>query len=166
LPGTSSPRRGICCDVHTSMGTRCDIPHHTVSVCPGRRLSARDRRSKTTGNSGSVCRPSFYAKSQLTLRSNSFTSAMIICGVAVTSGPTWQAGFRQSVMFTTSSKPTAPSCHRSAGPTAPMQRTWRCWGSKWNGVHLVVDKLYARWTQRRCEHREFKAWLQITARPL
>jgi hypothetical protein len=25
------------------MGTRCDIPHHTVSVCPGRCLSARDR---------------------------------------------------------------------------------------------------------------------------
>jgi hypothetical protein len=30
----------------------------------------------------------------------------------------------------------------------------------------IIKRLRAKWAQRRCEQREFKAWLAITAKPL
>lgn len=35
-----------------------------------------------------------------------------------------------------------------------------------DGLPHTIRRLRARWAQKRCESREFKAWLQITANPL
>jgi hypothetical protein len=52
--------------------------------------------------------------------------------------------------------------------TRLVPRKYRTAASKTNskGMQLCINRLHAKWAQRRCEQREFKAWLAITAEPL
>jgi hypothetical protein len=66
-------------------------------------------------------------------------------GVATTAG--WPSPIRESASGTT-------------GPDAPVQRAA-------NGeLATMIKRLRAKRAHRRCEQREFKTWLQITAKPL
>jgi hypothetical protein len=56
--------------------------------------------------------------------------------------------------------PIAESASGTIDHDAPIQRAA-------NGeLATMIKRLRAKWAQRRREQREFKAWLQITAKPL
>jgi len=56
--------------------------------------------------------------------------------------------------------PTAESASGTLDSDAQLRRAA-------NGERAtIIKRSRARWAQRRCEHKEFKAWLQITAKPL
>ena len=38
-------------------------------------------------------------------------------------------------------------------------------GAQW-GAATMIKRVLAKWAQRRCEQRELRAWLQITANPI
>jgi hypothetical protein len=61
-------------------------------------------------------------------------------------------------------KPLRSQHHR----TRVVPRNYRTAASKVSsqGMQLFINRLRAEWAQRRCEQREFKAWLEITAKPL
>jgi hypothetical protein len=52
--------------------------------------------------------------------------------------------------------------------TRVVPRNYRTAASKINskGIQLCINRLHARWEEKRCEQREFRAWIEITAKPL
>jgi hypothetical protein len=52
--------------------------------------------------------------------------------------------------------------------TSVVPRHYRTAASQINskGMQQFINRLQAKWAQRRREQREFKAWLEITAKPL
>jgi hypothetical protein len=56
--------------------------------------------------------------------------------------------------------PIAESASGTIDPDAPVQRTVS------GELATMIKRLRAKWAQRRREQREFKAWLEITAKPL
>ena len=64
------------------------------------------------------------------------------------------------VIQASSPSPIAESASSTIDPDAQVRRAA-------NGeLVTMVKRLRAKRAQKRCEHKEFKAWLQITAKPL
>ena len=61
-------------------------------------------------------------------------------------------------------KPLRSQHHR----TRLVPRNYRTAASKVSsqGIQLCINRLHAKWAQKQREQREFKAWLEITAKPL
>ena len=83
--------------------------------------------------------------------------------------PTRNQDVTQKRLDSTTTQPAGTEPLRSQHHrTRFVPRNYRTAPSKTNsqGIQLCINRLHAKWAQKRREQKEFKAWLEITAKPL